>query len=390
MIPRVATVVGPWWESELVDRARLAGTLKITQRAFRPAQVQQAIRNRRTGAVVVGPDIPWLSPGLVTAWRDMGAIVIGVNHPYHRGADLLLQDWGCDFVLSEPDPEEIASVLLAASPTMGDPPVTRPGPKVVAVGGPRGAPGRTEVALGLAWLAARAGSCLLIEADSAPSLGLRLGLPPSSGPHQTVPNGIDVLLWRPNRSAVGLLAGGWSKMAQYQTTVIDLGPSLDSYEEWPGERVVVCDASPSGIVRGALFLGKLKATRPPWLIVNRLEADERLRAEVLLHLDVWAGKRPDALVENLKDLHWGKPPPASLLEALEPLMNRLNEAEDASLGSPVATQHLQVAHGNQVRVEHFGQAFGSGGMDQIDKETVAPRFGGGTGLYPRQIGSAGG
>ena len=390
MIPRIATVAGPPWESELVDRARLTGSLRITQRAFHPAQVHLAIRKRRTQAVLVGADTPWLSPGLVAAWRDMGTFVMGINDPYHPPAGRLLEDWGCDFVLSDPDPEWVASVVRTAFPAADRRPVARQRRRVVAVGGPRGAPGRTEVALGLAWLAARTGSCLLVEADSAPGLGLRLGLPPPSAPHQTVSTqGIDLLLWSPYQSAVGLLADGWSKMGEYETTVVDLGPSPDSFERWPGERVVVWDARPSGIVRGACFLGKLNRVEPPWVIVNRLEAEGRLKREILLHMEDWAGKRPDAQIGILHDLEWGKPPPASIQTALAPLMNRLGDAEGASLRSPVATQHPQVADGNQVRVEHFGKTFRSGGMDQVHEEAVAPRFGGGTRLYPGEIGAAG-
>lgn len=390
MIPRIATIAGPLWESELVDRARLTGSLRITQRAFHPAQVDLAIRKRRSQAVLVGADTPWLTPGLVAAWRDMGALVMGINDPHHPGARRLLEDRGCEFVLSDPDPEWVASVIRTALPAASRDPAARPGPKVVAVGGPRGAPGRSEVAIGLAWLAARTGSCLLVEADNAPGLGLRLGLPPPSTPHQTsTTHGVDLLLWSPHRSAVGLLAGGWSRMHEYETTVIDLGPSPDAFEQWPGERVVVCDVRPSGIVRGACFLGKLNGLRPPWVIANRLEADERLREQILLQMEDWAGRRADAQIGVLHDLEWGKPPPTSIQAALEPLIDRLHEAENASLRSPVTAQHPQVAHGNQVRVEHFGQAFVSGSMDQVHEEAVAPRFGGGTGLYPGEIGAAG-
>ena len=390
MIPRIATVAGPVWESELVDRARLTGSLRITQRAFHPAQVHQAIQKRRSQAVLVGVDIPWLSAGLVATWRDMGVLVMGVDDPYHPPAGRLLEDWGCDVVLSDPDPEWVASVIRTACPAADRSPVGGRKRRVVAVGGPRGAPGRTEVALGLAWLAARTGSCLLVEADNAPGLGLRLGLPPPPSPHRTVTtHGVDLLLWSPHRSAGGLLTGGWSRMHEYETTVVDLGPSPEAFEKWPGERVVVCDARPSGIVRAACFLGKLNTMDPSWLIVNRLPAEEPLRGQILIHMEDLAGKRLDAQIGILHDLEWGKPPPASIQTALEPLMNRPGERDSASLGGPVAAQHPQVADGNQVRVEHFGQPFRSGGMDQVHEETVAPGFGGGTGFYPGEIGAAG-
>ena len=42
-----------------------------------------------------------------------------------------------------------------------------------------GAPGRTEIALALAWIASGRGVCTLVDADlSAPGLAVRLGIPP--------------------------------------------------------------------------------------------------------------------------------------------------------------------------------------------------------------------
>ena len=251
MIPQVITTAGPLWESELVERARATGTLRIAERAFHPAQVHRALADRRARTVLVGAEIPWLSPGLVGAWRRMGAVVIGINDPYHPPSCRLLEEWGCHFVLEEPDPEWTAAALGVALPATPVP-VAPTGPKMVAVGGPRGAPGRTEVALGLAWLAARDGPCLLVEADTSPALGLRLGLPPPPQIHQPVTaDGIDLLLWDPRGSAGGILHSGWSRFWDYRTVVVDLGPGHQAFERWPGERVVVCQASPSGIVRAA-------------------------------------------------------------------------------------------------------------------------------------------
>lgn len=390
MIPRVVTVAGPWWESELVERARHTGALRIAERASHPAQVQRALGERGARAVVVGAEIPWLSRRLVGAWRSLGAVVIGVDDPHYSSRAGLLEDWGCDVVLDAPDPEWAAAALRAASPA-ADAGAAPPSPTVVAVGGPRGAPGRTEVALALAEVASRSGPCLLIEADTSPALGLRLGLSPPARPHEPVAaGGIDVLLWSAGGTPSGLLNSGWSRLWDYPTTVVDLGPGRRALQEWPGHKVVVCRATPVGIVRAACFLAGLDAGCEPRLVVNHVGGDEQVRRDLLHHLAAWAGRKPDAVIGELDDLQWGEPPPASLRTALEPLAARLLEAGYGSLDGLVAPQHPQVADGNQVRVEHFGQPFGARRVDQVHEEAVTPGLGGGTRFYPGEVGAPGG
>lgn len=385
----MVTTAGPLWESELVERARYTGALRIAQRASQPSQVHRTLRQGRTRAVLMGGEIPWLSRRLVDAWRHMGAVVIGIDPSYGSPRGGFLEDWGCDLVLDAPDPHLVAAALRAASPSNQTALTASQITRVIAVGGPRGAPGRTEVALGLAWLASKRGSCLLIEADDSPALGLRLGLPPPSRPYQpTAVAGVDVLLWRADSSPTGMLNMGWAQLWNYRTTVVDLGPGRQAFGDWPGQQVVVCQASPSGIVRGAYFLAGLGPGCQPWVVVNNLDGDSQTNSEVLHHLGSWAGRDPDALIRRLDDLRWGKPPPASLLDALEPLSARLEEAEPV-LGGLIAPQHAEMAHRHQVRVKHFGQPSGSGGMDEVDKEPIPPGLGGGARFYPGEVGASG-
>ena len=368
----------------------MTGTLRIVERAFHPAQVHRALADQLPNAVMVRTEIPWLSHGLVDTWRQMGTVVIGVNDPYQPVNCRLLEDWGCHFVLEEPDPEQAAAILLATRST-NTCHTTPKSPMVVAVGGPRGAPGRTEVAVGLAWLGARSGACLLIEADPSPTLGLRLGLaPPSRYQEPITTHGIDVLLGGIGETFGGMIHGGWSRLWDYQTVVVDLGPGHRSFENWPGERVVVCEASPSGIVRAAALLARLGGGSLPRTVVNRLRVDQGLGKEFSLHLAAWTGRQPDALIGVHDDLQWRSPPPTSFQTALEPLMAQLTNAAGESAGGLVTAQHVQVTDGHKVRVEHLGQAFGSRGVDQIHKKTVAPRLGGGAGFDPGQVGAAGG
>lgn len=387
MIPRVVTTAGPVWESDLVDRARTSGTLRIVRRAFRPEPIYRMLAEGRARAVVVGADIPWLSSGLVSAWRRMGAVVIGIDDPHRSPSQHLLEDWGCHVVLEEPDPEWAAACISAILPSIAASP-NPPAPNVVAVGGPRGAPGRTEVALGMAWLAARSGSCLLIEADTSPALGLRLGLPPPTEPHQTVTMGqIDLLLWDPGGSSGGTLRNGWSRSWDYRTVVVDLGPGISAFQDWPGQRVVVCRATPPGIVRTASLLARMGGKPPPHMVMNRLPPDDPFGCEISRHLADLTGTQPAARIAELDDLEWGMPPPPSIQAALEPLMTRLDLTGGPSSDGLITPQHPQAAHRNQVRLEHRGQPLGPWGVNQIDKESIAPCLMGRAGLDPGQVGS---
>ena len=102
MIPRVVTTAGPFWESELVEQARLTGSLRIVRRASHPFQVQDALRHRSAQGVLVGLEIPWLSRGLISAWKNDGATVLGIEDPYQPVGRGLLEDWGCNHIHGPP------------------------------------------------------------------------------------------------------------------------------------------------------------------------------------------------------------------------------------------------------------------------------------------------
>ncbi len=390
MIPRVITTAGPFWESELVERARVTGTLRVAPRALQPGHIHRALVVDRVPAVLVGAEIPWLSPGLISAWRHMGALVIGVSDPYHRRGERMLEEWGCHYVLDDPDPQQVAAIIgVAASPQLRDSLPARV-PAVIAVGGPRGAPGRTEIAVALAWLARCRGSTLLVEADTSPALGLRLGISPPSRPYQLVAaHGMDLLLWSPRGSVVGMQQTAWSRLFDYETVVVDLGPDPARFDSWVGERVVVCRASPSGIVRAASLLARLGARPPVRTVVNRLGGGHS-HHRMMNHLTAWAGRPPDAVIGELEDLRWGKPPPPSLTAPLRPLLESL-AGVGGELGSyPVTAEHAQIADGHQGRIEHPGHSFGSRGVVEVHKEAVPPSLGSRTGFDPGEVGAPGG
>lgn len=167
-------------------------------------------------AVLVAEDLTsFLTPRLMAELRRRGKRVLGVFDPVEPWGRERLRELGADDTIeATASPEEMLRAIeaLAITATVdldaelveldgapaarlpagggavggagrGDssPPARRPrrapGP-VVAVGGPAGAPGATEVALGLAQAALRSGCpAVLVDADDvAPSLAQRLGL----------------------------------------------------------------------------------------------------------------------------------------------------------------------------------------------------------------------
>ncbi len=138
----------------------------------------------------------FLTPRLVDLVSDQGRVVLGVYDPaeFADGKDRLLECGVADVVEADARPEEflktIARLATQREPTIEvespspssekEPEQRAPvgAPTVIAVGGPSGGVGSTEVALGLAARLVRRGTTVLVEVDeNAPSLAQRLGLP---------------------------------------------------------------------------------------------------------------------------------------------------------------------------------------------------------------------
>jgi hypothetical protein len=294
----VATIVtAALWEQELVAAARRTGRVRIVVRCADPVAAGAAAG--RVGAIVVGSATPWLSAGAVDGWRRAGALVVGVVESGDRAAHGRLQRLGCDIV-AEDEPEMLLdSIALIGSSSTG-----RPDPWHV-VTGPRGAPGRTEVALGLAL--ALEPPVLLVEADrAAPSLGLRLGLPPErSRPQARRWGPIGVVTVSPGTTLAELdeIAAAWDGRV-----VVDAGPEPgQARRRSPARTVVVATATPVGMVRAAAFLAGVADLRPR-LVLNRCRpGDAAVVAAVL--------GPPDAIIPELA-AGWGAPPDTRLVDAL--------------------------------------------------------------------------
>ncbi|MGF1665273.1 MAG: hypothetical protein ACFCVC_03265 [Acidimicrobiia bacterium] len=146
--------------------------------------------------LVIDDMCSFLTPRLVEMVNQRGRAVLGVYDPveFADGKDRLIECGVSDVVESDAEAEEFLEVIgrimsgRAAQPIpeSGSPPGERPADvetsvtsaSVLAVGGPSGGVGATEVAIALAARLAGHGSTVLVEVDeTAPSLAQRLGMP---------------------------------------------------------------------------------------------------------------------------------------------------------------------------------------------------------------------
>lgn len=284
----VATVLtaNPW-EEDFVAFARDGAGLRVVARAYEPEEV---IR-RAPDIVVVGSETSWISPTHVRAWRRRGIKVLGLHPPGDGPGRELFHLGGADAILPETTSMvglfrvvQALSVVESSAVSEGT---------LVAVTGPRGAPGRTEMALALALGAADRHRTLLVDLDP-PSIGIRLGL----GPRPTLLDALDEVRTgggMPPVRRVGPLSiltgvqGGplaaplrWelirASLDSFDLVIADLGPwpQSDAILRKSSTAILVCDASPTGMVR-ARTLVQDWAGPTPRVLLNRGGDDERTR-----------------------------------------------------------------------------------------------------------------
>lgn len=201
MTPDVAIVVSPrGWAEQLHRFVADHGGARVRARVL---DSREALAERYH--VLVAEDLTsFLTPRLVAEVQRSGRRILGVFDPAEPWGEQRLEELGVDAVVPatrEPDALLDAVVTLAASLTLDtdlaalsdssaadqghEAPEQAPTPalansaRLVAVGGPSGGPGATEVALGLTVAAARADlDAVLVDADDvAPAVAQRLGLP---------------------------------------------------------------------------------------------------------------------------------------------------------------------------------------------------------------------
>lgn len=294
---------GAGWEPRFVRHARASGTIVVTVRCATAGELASALP--RIDAVVVGADVAWMTRHAVNFWQRSGASVIGIAANGPESA--ILSRAGCDAVFGT----EVAPADLLTVPRVRP---REPAGVPVSVGGPRGAPGCTEIALALSWAAAEFGSVLLIEADaSAPSLGLRLGLPPSRGLEPTAVGPIEAVTMpaKPGPLSRSIHERLFVAAAdRYRLVVVDDGPRWES-----GRRLMVVVPTPVGLVRAATLLAGWTGD-PPLLVANRIGGEGDLR-----RVRAATGLEPVALVPPCRPLATEPAPEA--VDALRPLAEKL-------------------------------------------------------------------
>ncbi|NOY56981.1 MAG: hypothetical protein GXP34_13500 [Actinobacteria bacterium] len=332
----VATVLSARpWEEVFVSFARETAAVRVVARAYEP---EEATR-RSPGVIVAGSETPWVCPAIVKAWRRRGIRVVGIYPAGDEPGRQLFETAGADEILPD-DTSSLRLLRTVQALSVAAPPISPEG-TLVAVTGPRGAPGRTEIAIAIAWGAARGHRTLLVDLDP-PSLGIRLGLRPHPGladafdavrsfgelpdDHARIVGPISVLAgidggpltaalrWELVRSALG----------SFDVVVVDLGP-------WPqGETilrqadtaVLVCDAGPTGLIRASMLVDAWQGPTPIPL-VNRADDPAATTREVRQAL----GLEPAGLIPTLASIRAAarqtSAPPRELIEQVAPVQQSI-------------------------------------------------------------------
>ena len=234
--------------------------------------------------VFVGSDIHWL---VRTDLRSIAARVIGVASD-SPGARLLFRAGAEEVVKATMSPDRMLAVAITS--------VASDRGRVVEVTGPRGAPGRSEVALALAYASTR--SSALVELDHAgPSLGLRMGLNPSSRVHSNA--GVS-LVPAPVGAELPLIE---SAANRHSLTILDGGPGSQWHHVVDIDDVIIVgEATDVGIVRLARLCESWLGPQPS-LIVNRHRPEQDLGLVVRA-----TGLEPAAVIPELTPPTAGTPP----------------------------------------------------------------------------------
>ncbi len=297
MRPSIATVVGPGWEPRLVQRARASGIVRLVGRCCDEAGLRDIAT--RADVVFVGSDIDWLIRA------DLGSVtarVIGVASD-SPGARLLYRAGAGEVVNATMTPDEMLALAISVACDRG---------RVVEVTGTRGAPGRSEVALALAY--ASTGSTALVELDHAgPSLGLRMGLAPASpveskGGVSLVPVPVGARLPR-----LDLIE---SAANRHSLTVLDGGPASQWHRVVAVDEVIIVgEATDVGVVRLARLCESWLGPQPS-LIVNRHRPEQDLALVVRA-----TGLEPAAVIPELTPPTAGVPPRGEMRRLVRPLIS---------------------------------------------------------------------
>jgi Flp pilus assembly CpaE family ATPase len=324
------------WESGLVVHAKETAEVRLILRAYRPEEVEEEAD--RLDVVVAGAETTWVTPARIAAWRRRGLRVVGVFPCGDAPARQRLVAGGADEVLPDDTPaaEVVRTIRLLRPPAA--PEAAAAEARLVVVSGPHGAPGRTEVALALAWQwASTQRRVMLLDLDlAAPAIAIRLGRPPrpdlvdaAEAVHETGalparavaacgPLGLVVGSTRQAEGAlpchlVADVVAAARRLAE--VVLVDAGARHgdDPLLKEADLVVLVAEASPVGLVRAARLTGDWAASQPR-LVLNRLHRPQA--KEVVAAARRWTGLEPAALVPErdvITDAARSARPPARVL-----------------------------------------------------------------------------
>jgi MinD-like ATPase involved in chromosome partitioning or flagellar assembly len=314
----------------LVDAARRDPTVRIVRRVYEPGDLDRAAP---IDIVVVGAETSWITSSRIRSLRGSGTRVIGVYPSGDGPGRALLERGGADAALPDSTPPE--DLLQAATAVASESLVRVQAGRLISVTGPRGAPGRTEIAVALAEALATTKSTALVDLDvDAPGVGLRLGLRPGPDLHDIVDSiraGDQETLTARRSGNLTVIAGpgpsragsnGAAIIAELLDTVVtSFEASIADIGPWqPGipclatsdAIVLVCEAHPGSLIRAARAVHDWEGPMP-LVALNRVEpgnelASTRLARRALglepttLIPEATAGTVPDALAARIGSL----------------------------------------------------------------------------------------
>lgn len=157
------------------EAAMMASDLElegVDVRRVEPAELDD-LALAQADALLMAPTRGTLTPDLITACDRAGVRILLIGDADSR----LISRFGLGAPIPYDTPAWRIVQQLASAPETADP-AARRGPRVIAVWGAQGAPGRSTMAIQLAVELSRAGGrTALVDADSvAPSIALQLGL----------------------------------------------------------------------------------------------------------------------------------------------------------------------------------------------------------------------
>lgn len=329
------------WETNLATAARATSAVRLVARAYEPSDVV-----REVDVVVAGAETTWVTPSWIKSWANRGVRVLGLFPPGDRPAQRMLERANADEIW----PDDTASLdLVNLARAMGLEARRRTeGGRLIVVTGAHGAPGRTETAVCLAHALSAVGPTLLLDLDTdAPSVSMRLGLPPFPSMADiedilTVTGDLPPSAIQHSES-LSVLTGDLTRRPSLESMLTDIARAatrladtviVDARAWSPGDELVaesdvailVCDASPVGLIRGAEVA--LRWSGPaPHLILNRVPADAD---DVLVAARRAIGLEPTAIIPERTSIRTASrlalPPPAIFRSALGPLASRLGSS----------------------------------------------------------------